>query len=280
VPEKEPVARLLIVGGAERRTPGDEVILRRMVELAGGADARISVIATASRYPRELEDEYVRAFTGLGADAEAVRIDTREEANDDAAVAAVANATGVFFTGGDQLRIATVIGGSRLDSVLHARVGAGELVLCGSSAGAAMMSSTMIMGGDDGGVRTSSVWTGPGMEFLSGVLIDMHFAERGRITRLLSAVALYPHELGVGIDEDTAILVQGRRFEVLGSGSVTVIDAGRADMIRVPANGNGPIAMTGVRLHVLPAGHAFELTGRYPVVVEVPPQTEERGDAE
>jgi cyanophycinase len=115
------------------------------------------------------------------------------------------------------------------------------------------------------------------MEFLSGVLIDMHFAERGRIARLLTAVAMYPHVLGLGIDEDTAILVREGRFEVIGTGSVTVIDAGGAEMIRVPLDGAGPIAMSGVRLHVLPAGYAFELTGRSPVAVEVPPRAREPG---
>src|SRR4029453_5793238 len=109
---------------------------------------------------------------------------------------------GVFFTGGDQLRIVTVLGGSRVDSALHARLPADTtgVVLAGPSAGAAMMSSTMIVGGGDAFVRTTSVRTGPGLEFLPGVLIDMHFAERGRLNRLLSAVALYPHELGLGID--------------------------------------------------------------------------------
>jgi cyanophycinase len=106
------------------------------------------------------------------------------------------------------------------------------------------------------------VRTGPGLEFLPGVLIDMHFAERGRLNRLLSAVALYPHELGLGIDEDTAVLVDGRRLEVLGSGSVTVVDAGSAGDIRVPDDGR--IAITGARIHVLPAGFTFELTGRRP----------------
>jgi cyanophycinase len=96
------------------------------------------------------------------------------------------------------------------------------------------------------------------------VLIDQHFAERGRVNRLLSAVAQAPHELGLGIDEDTAILTDGDRFEVLGSGAVTVVDAGAALDIRVPDR--GPIALVGARIHVLPAGHTFHLTGRRPVV--------------
>ena len=106
--------------------------------------------------------------------------------------------------------------------------------------------------------------TGPGLEFLPGVLIDMHFAERGRLNRLLAAVARYPHELGLGIDEDTAVLAAGDGFEVLGSGLVTVVDAGAATDIRVPDR--GPVAISGVRVHVLPAGCAFELSGRRAVL--------------
>jgi cyanophycinase len=126
-----------------------------------------------------------------------------------------------------------------------------------------MMSGTMIVAGEGPGVSRASVRTGPGLEFLPGVLIDQHFAERGRVNRLLSAVALYPHELGLGIDENTAILTDGDYFEVLGSGAVTVVDAGAATDIRVPDA--GPIALAEARIHVLPAGHTFHLTGRRPV---------------
>jgi cyanophycinase len=122
----------------------------------------------------------------------------------------------------------------------------------------------MIVEGDGRGVSRTGVRTGPGLEFLPGVLIDQHFAERGRVNRLLSAVALYPHELGLGIDEDTAILTDGDHFEVLGSGAVTVVDAGAATDIRVPAEGS--ITLVGARIHVLPAGRTFHLTGRRPVV--------------
>jgi cyanophycinase len=254
--------RLLIIGGNERR---GTAILARFVELAGGPAARIVVIATASRAPDLLETEYVAEFAGLGAGSvEALRLATRDAANDPATVAALAAATGVFFTGGDQRRLTTILGGTRADTLLQSLVGAGTVVLAGTSAGAAIMSGTMIVGGEGPGVTTASVQTGPGLEFLPGVLIDMHFAERGRLNRLLSAVALYPHELGLGIDEDTAILADGDRFEVLGSGSVTVIDAGAASDIRVPAV--GPIALTGARIHVLPAGYAFELSHRLPSI--------------
>lgn len=253
-------SRLLIIGGAAG--PG---LLGRFVELAGGAAARIVVIATASSTPDTTEAEHRDAFSELGAGrVRALRIDARADANAAGVEPVLREATGVFFTGGDQERITTVIGGTATDSILQSLVAAGTVVLAGTSAGAAMMSGTMIAEGDGRGVNRASVRTGPGLEFLPGVLIDQHFAERGRVNRLLSAVALYPHELGLGIDEDTAILTDGDRFEVLGSGAVTVVDAGAAQDIRVPSQ--GPITLVGARIHVLPAGHTFHLTGRRPVV--------------
>jgi cyanophycinase len=259
-------SRLLIIGGAERYGSGGTGILRRFVELAGGRAAELIVIATASTEPAVLEAEYATLFTHLGAGrVRGLRLEHRSQANDPAVVAALATATGVFFTGGDQLRITTVLGGTLTDSALQSLVRSGTIVLGGTSAGAAMMSGTMILGGDGPGVTRDSVRTGPGLELLPGVLIDMHFAERGRLNRLLSAVALYPHELGLGIDEDTAILADGDSFEVLGTGAVTVVDAGAAADIRVPAE--GPITLTGARVHVLPAGCRFELSGRHPSIV-------------
>jgi cyanophycinase len=265
-----PVAgTLLVIGGAEASHGGQDAILVRFVALCGGDKARIVVVATASADPRRVEAGYVEVFQRLGAGTvHALPLDTREQANGQDAVAEIDRATGVFFTGGDQFRIASLIGGSKVDAALHTALKRG-LVVAGTSAGAAMMSSTMIVGGIEANVCTTSVRTGPGMEFLPGVMIDMHFAERGRLNRLLSAIAMYPHELGVGIDEDTAIQVQGHRFEVLGVGSVTVIDAGPATTIDAPESG-GPIALISVRLHVLPAGYIFDLTQREPVIIEAP----------
>jgi cyanophycinase len=257
---------LLVIGGAESHDAGDDEILERFVLLAGGADAHVVVIAAASQSPAEREKEYAEVFHRLGAQrVTPLRLESREDANGELAVAAIERATGVFFTGGDQLRITTVVGGSRVDSALHARLAEG-MILAGTSAGATMMSSTMILGGSVATVSTTSVRTGPGMEFLPGVLIDMHFAERGRLNRLLSAIAMFPHELGLGIDENTAILVDGDVFEVLGRGTVTVIDAGQARDISCPSEDlGGPIALWGAQLHLLPAGHRFNLTERAPM---------------
>jgi len=247
--------RLLIIGGAAG--PG---LLGRFVSLAGGAAARIVVIATASSAPAEAENAHREAFTALGAgEVRSLRLSTRSDAQREQPL--LKAATGIFFTGGDQERISSVIGGTTADAELqrHPLIG-------GTSAGAAVMSGTMIVEGDAPGVTRASVRTGPGLELLPGVLIDQHFAERGRVNRLLSAVALAPHELGLGIDEDTAILTDGDRFEVLGSGAVTVVDAGAATDIRVPDQ--GPITLAGARIHVLAAGHTFHLTRRRPVVDE------------
>jgi cyanophycinase len=269
----------VVIGGAECRERDGSGILGRFVELAGGAEADLLIIATASSEPDVLERAYAAAFQRCGATTvRALRLVDREQANGDEAVSLLRRATGVFFTGGDQRRITTVIGGTRVDSQLHTLLADG-LVLGGTSAGAAMMSSTMIVGGDEVGVTPSSVHTGAGLEFLPGVVIDMHFAERGRLNRLLTAVALYPHELGLGIDEDTAIVVEAGRFEVIGSGSVTVIDAGLADMIRIPADDDRAIALTNARIHVLPAGFTFELTGRCPSSTDEPVGTGDRGRA-
>lgn len=269
---------LVIIGGGEDRT-GECVVLRRIAELAGGESARIAVLGTATTVPDDLETTYRKAFDALGvAEVTFLPCGSRQEANDPATVEAVERATAVFFTGGDQGRIAAILGGSDTDVALH-NAWEGGTVVAGTSAGAAMMSTTMILGGGEQ-IPSTSVRTGPGLGFVSGLVVDMHFAERGRIARLLAVVGMFPHELGLGIDEDTAVIVADDRFEVIGNGAVTVVDAGHATGVRIPADGNGPIALTGAHIHVLPAGYAFELDTRTPVIVGAPDDTvaRERGE--
>jgi cyanophycinase len=268
---------LVIVGGGEDRT-GERTVLRRVADLAGGDDARVVVLGTATTVPDDAGAAYEKAFGDLVAEVTFLPAATREEANDPRTVAAIERATGVFFTGGDQDRIAAVFGGSDSDVALHNAWERG-VVVAGTSAGAAMMSSTMILGGGEQ-VPTTSVRTGPGLGFVSGLVVDMHFAERGRVARLLAVVAMFPHELGLGIDEDTAVVVEDSRFEVIGAGTVTVVDAGHATSVRIPAEGEGPIALTGARIHVLPSGYAFELSTREPVITGAPSDTRarERGE--
>jgi cyanophycinase len=262
--------QLVVVGGAEDHL-GRAVILRRFRDLCGGKRARIAVLGTATTIPTEVGDGYLTAFRALGVkEVVFLPLASRAAANAAKTIAILDRVDGVFFTGGAQLRIAAVVGGSRVDAWLHQKLQRG-LVIAGTSAGAAMMSSTMILGDCDtmpgdvmpGGTTpgTSIVSLGPGLGFLPGVVIDMHMTERRRLTRLLAAVARLPHHLGIGIDEDTALIVDGNRFEVIGSGTVTVIDAGGATSMSGP-NGERPIALTGMLIHVLTTGYAFNLTTR------------------
>ena len=171
------------------------------------------------------------------------------------------DSTGVFFSGGDQSRILALVG-SRANDILREQLGRG-LVVAGTSAGATAMGRTMILGGEGPEVSAATVRTGPGLGLLPRLLIDMHFAERGRLPRLLSAVALDPDHLGVGIDENTAILVDGDTFEVLGTGVATVADGERSTVVHA-AGDCDPITLFDVRLHLMPAGCVFDIAARTP----------------
>jgi cyanophycinase len=259
----QPPGRLLIIGGAEDRCCGAG-LLERFVELCGGDEARIVLVTTATGMPDQVHADYQRVFRKLGVDRTIqLRMRGRADADSDDAARMITDATGVFFCGGDQSRLRTLVG-SRTNEILRDRLAAG-LVVAGTSAGATAMGRTMILGGDGPDVSASAVRTGPGLGLVPKVLIDMHFGERGRLPRLLSAVAANPDHLGVGIDENTAILVTGDSFEVLGTGVATVADAERATVIH-PAGECDPITLFGVRLHLLPAGCLFDITRRTPAI--------------
>lgn len=254
---------LVLIGGAEDRT-GECRVLREFVRLAGGSRARVVIATVATEIPVEVGDDYAAVFRRLGCKA-AKRLDVPDRAAAHApdAAAAVQAATGVFFTGGNQLRITNLLGGSPLDQLLHRRRGEG-LVLAGTSAGAAMMSGTMIIGGaNEATPRAGVVEVGPGLEFLRGVMVDQHFTRRGRTGRLLAALARYPHLLGVGIDEDTALIADGPEFRVVGSGAVTVADLGSVTFNNALELTTGEhLGICGVKVHILPDGFRFDLLTR------------------
>jgi cyanophycinase len=255
--------RLLIIGGGEDRCCGSGV-LERFVDLCGGSRARITLVTTATGIPDEVHAEYERVFRKLGVDCtRELRLHGRADADGDPAATTLRDATGVFISGGDQSRIRALVG-SRTNDILRERLADG-LVVAGSSAGATAMGRTMILGGEGPDVSAAAVRTGPGLGLLPNVLIDMHFAARGRLPRLLSAVSLDRDYLGVGIDENTAILVQGDQFEVLGSGVATVVDAERSTVVH-PAGDCDPITLFDVRLHLMPAGCVFDIAERRPSI--------------
>ncbi len=255
--------RLLIIGGAEDRCCGAGV-LERFAWLCGGSEARIVVITTATGVPGQVLAEYEQVFSKLGVKQVAeLPISGRADADSLETGDVLNQATGVFFSGGDQSRLQTLVG-SRINDQLRERLAAG-LVVAGTSAGATALGRTMILGGNGAAAATATVRTGPGLGLMPKMLIDMHFGERGRLPRLLSAVTLDPDRLGVGIDENTAICVRRDSFEVLGSGVVSVVDAAQATVVHA-ATDDDPITLFDVRLHLLPAGSVFDIAARSPAI--------------
>jgi cyanophycinase len=256
--------RLLIIGGAEDRCCGAG-LLERFVELSGGDSARIVLITTATDVPEQVHADYERVFRKLGVDKTSeLRLHGRGDADGDDAAQLVNSATGVFFSGGDQSKLRTLVG-SRINTLLTRRLASDGLVVAGTSAGATAMGRTMILGGTGPDVSAAAVRTGPGLGLLPRALIDMHFGERGRVPRLLSAVAQDPDHLGLGLDENTGVLVDGSGFEVLGTGVATVVDAEGATVV-LAAGEFDPITLFGVRLHLLPAGCLFDFQSRTPAI--------------
>lgn len=257
---------LVIIGGAEDKT-GECRILREFLRLGGGPGARVLVMTVATELPIDVGMEYVEVFRRLGAqDVRTFDVSTRLAANKDSALEFIRDATCIFFTGGEQLRITKLLGGTRIDAALHEALMDG-VVLGGTSAGASMMSSTMIVEGEaETNPRINVVDMAPGMEFVDGVVIDQHFAQRGRLGRLLSAVAQYPHHLGLGLDEDTAVVVRAGVLRVLGRGAVSVVDAGslshsNLDHVRFDES----LSLCDIRLHILSDGYGFHLRSRTPI---------------
>lgn len=261
--DKATQGRLLIIGGAEDRCCGAG-LLERFVELCGGDNARIVLVTTATDVPEQVHADYERVFRKLGVEhIRELRLHGRGDADGNEAAAALGSATGVFFSGGDQSKLRTLVG-SRVNDLLAERLEDG-LIVAGTSAGATAMGRTMILGGAGPDVSAAAVRTGPGLGLLPRALIDMHFGERGRLPRLLSAVALDPDHLGMGLDENTGVLVDGTGFDVLGSGVATVVDAEDATVVHAVGDCD-PITLFGVRLHLLPAGCRFEFETRTPSI--------------
>jgi cyanophycinase len=254
---------LVAIGGAEDKL-GDRTILSRFVQLAGGDRARVVVLASASSVGEELNDLYRRVFTELGAaEVRPLRPLTRAEAEAAGPAGEVARATGVFMTGGNQLRLSMVVAGTRLGAALldaHRR----GAVVGGTSAGASALSAHMVAFGGPGEVpKQRLAHMAAGLGLLPGAVIDQHFSQRGRIGRLLLLVAESPSQLGIGIDEDTAaVITPDGVLEVIGKGTVTVVDGTRAQSDAFEVRARRPVLVSGVVLHALPPGYRFDLDAR------------------
>ena len=263
VPEGETRGWIVAIGGAENKE-NDRRILARFVEVSGGGDADIVVIPTASRL-HETGPRYEQLFRELGAARVSVMdFDTRRDCHEAGRLQRLEEASGVFFTGGNQLRLTTLLGGTPVAKVIRARNAHGVTV-GGTSAGASILSEHMIAFGDDGASAISgSVRLAPGLGLTNRFVIDQHFRQRDRLGRLLTALAYNPFAIGIGLDEDTAAFIgPDETVEVEGSGGVMIVDASEVSFSSMDAVSEGqPVCLLGLKLHMRVAGATYNLHTR------------------
>ncbi|ADV68763.1 cyanophycinase [Deinococcus maricopensis] len=255
---------LIIIGGHEDKE-GEKVILQEVAQRVG--QGALVVATVASHEPEGYFEAYQKAFADLGVTRTSeLYVNDRAETLDEQKLQQLADASGVFFSGGDQLRITSQIGDTPMERRIREIYAAGGVV-CGTSAGASVMCETMLVQGRGGeSHRVGGLRMAPGLGLIRNVIIDQHFAERGRMGRLLGAVAQNPRVLGIGIDEDTAIVVEGEQFKVVGSGAVYVVDGAGVTRSNVAeASQDDVLSIFDARLHVLNSGERFDLTERRPL---------------
>jgi cyanophycinase len=251
------------IGGAEEKVRA-RAILTRFAHLGGGADARIAVIPTASEL-EETGPRYESLFADIGvAYVRNFPFRSRSDCDSDEWLDDLERSDGVFLTGGNQLRLSTMLGGTRVGRLLRHMSGRGAHI-AGTSAGAAFLSEHMIAFGSEGpSPRADMVTLAPGLGLTNSVIVDQHFRERDRIGRLMTAVGYNPFALGLGLDEDTAAFIgPDEVLEVAGSGSVTILDPSDLTYSSMDsAHQSQPVCLVGLRLHVLTDGWRFDIAAR------------------
>jgi cyanophycinase len=255
---------LVIIGGGEDRER-DKEILTQFVELAGGRSARIVVLTAASKIQREMWGIYDKAFGALNVKSRKhLAIRSRKEASDPKMADEILSADGIFMTGGDQKRLLAMIGGTLVDSAMHRVFKQHGACIAGTSAGASALSEHMLASSTRGDAPPAKgdTYLAAGLGFLQRVVIDQHFSERHRLGRLLGIVAQNPYLLGIGIDEDTALVVEnGAGFEVIGNGAITLIDGREMLSNFLDADERERLELINVKVHLLPAGARYYLHG-------------------
>lgn len=263
VPQGQRRGWIIAIGGAENKE-NDRRILERFISASGGDRADIVVIPTASRM-HETGPRYEQIFSDIGAARVTVMdFDTRRDACEPGRLERLAEASGVFFTGGNQLRLTTLLGGTPVAKLIRTANARGVTV-GGTSAGASILSEHMIAAGDEGStVISGSVRLAPGLGLTNRFIIDQHFRQRDRLGRLLTALAYNPFAVGIGLDEDTAAVIgPDETVEVEGSGGVTIVDAADCSYSSIDSVEEGqPACVLGLKLHILVAGATFNLHTR------------------
>lgn len=256
---------IMVIGGAEDKVHGRE-ILYNFFNRSGACDARIAIVPSASREPAIIGDRYRSIFDDMGAKGiEVLDIQDRHQCDDPILQNYVENCTGVFLTGGDQLRLCSLLADTPIMKTIRQRAQRGEITLAGTSAGAAVMGHYMIAGGGSGeSPNRSLVDMTTGLDIIPEVIVDQHFHNRNRMARLMSAIAAHPNQLGIGIDEDTCALFEGDgMLRVIGKGTVTILDPEDISHTNQPYIGaTDPISICNLRLHVLSHGGRYDLRKR------------------
>jgi len=259
---------LLVIGGAEDKY-NERRILKKFLTLAGEEKAEVLIVPVASDFPEFAADVYTQAFRNLGvANPRVLRATSRQDVVLADADQLLDGVTGVFITGGDQMRLVSLLGGTKFADKLRKVVRETDIVLAGTSAGAAGMSTSMIVRGESTShPHKSSVRLSPGLGFLKNIIIDQHFTERGRISRLITAVSYNPYNLGIGIDENTAIILDGKGIlEVFGQGSATIVDGSQITFNEIAeVADHEAFSICGVQLHVLRDGLIYDYRQRHPL---------------
>ena len=261
---------LLVIGGAEDKY-NERRILKKFLELAGGEKAEVLIVPVASDFPEFAADVYTQAFRNLGvSNPRVLRATSRQDVFQADADVLLDGVTGVFMTGGDQMRLVSILGGTKFADKLRHMVRETNIVLAGTSAGAAGMSTSMIVRGESTPhPHKNSVRLSPGLGFLKNIIIDQHFTERGRISRLITAVSFNPYNLGIGIDENTAIILNKEgMMEVYGQGSITIVDGSQITYNEIAeVADNQEFSVCGVQLHVLRDGLFYDFLNRHPMQI-------------
>lgn len=255
---------LIPIGGAEEKLR-DAKILRRFASISGGESARIVIIPTASRLD-ETAGRYEAVFSEFGVqDVQSLNFTERSDCKREDWLEVLANATGVFMTGGNQLRLSTTIGGTEVADMMRERHHNDGMHVAGTSAGASFMAEHMIAGGDEGSTpRSDMVTLVPGLGLTHSMIVDQHFRQRDRLGRLLTSISFNPRPIGIGLDEDTAAFIDPEdRMEVVGSGAITIVDPSDMEFSSMDsASRHAPVSLINIRLHVLIDGGTYDIETR------------------
>jgi cyanophycinase len=287
---QHPKGKLISIGGAEDKGTDLELgviqrnnlnffemgILKRFVKEVGSLDARIEVVTTASSIPVEVGENYLSALTKIGCTNVGI-IDVRErkQAMDSQTVQRLKDTDALMFTGGNQLRLTAIFGGTEFLDILKRRYREENFVIAGTSAGAMAMSSTMIYQGDaERAHLKGEVKITTGLAFIDGVIIDSHFNKRGRFARLAQAVAANPSCVGIGLSEDTGVIVtNGTQLETIGSGAVFLFDGRKIEQSNIADIEEGsPFSVENLVVHIMESGDFFNLDSHKFKMVEAPKQ--------